>query len=824
MQHASAHPKASADYVLSRVNDDLYGQLPAASTAILCVDIFFWFALRDSSDPLFLAIWALSLGATVLARLGFGYLRSTTPNRWNDRVWLRIYTISSGIMGICWSLIFFSITDWSDLLLLAPPWMLLLGVLSAASVSLGQHMPTFVAYTLPPVVISGALQLLLAGDTLNWLMVAYATYYLILVGFTRANNRTYLARLMLSAENESLLEALQSEASNREALIAARTQELRTSNEELAEQATKRQELEQRAQQGLELLGSVINSTSDLIYYKDYRKDRGTYLGCNNAFAEFLNKDVEDIVGATDPLLFDAAEAEQHAKADTTALNVGNHVVERWINHSSGKRILLSIGVSSFRDSHGQPRGIVGIARDVTEQKKAEETLRFQQRSLEHLAHHDALTGLPNRLYLVDKLNHALANPDQETASLAVLFLDLDHFKHINDSLGHSLGDEVLRAVSRRLGTCVRKADTIARLGGDEFTIVLQGVGSSVIAVEVAQKILAALKEPLILKDRELTVSTSIGISVSPSDGQTTEELLRNADAAMYRAKRDGRNTFMHYTPDMTERALERLSMESDMRSALMREEFHVVYQPQVDMRTGELLGVEALLRWEHPTKGFISPAQFIPIAEDNGQILRLGDWVLQEVCAEQQRLASEGLTGIRFAVNVSGRQLLNPEFLTLIERMVEDGHCNSESLELEITESVLLSDPELAADAMQRIRKLGIAISIDDFGTGYSSLAYLKQYPLSRLKIDGSFVRDIVDDPDDRAIAQTIIALGNTLKLEVIAEGVETEEQRAMLISDGCHLGQGYLFSHPVAAKSLLKYRVAPPNAQGVAYSAKAV
>jgi len=726
--------EASDAYVLTKVTDDLYRQLPSASITILFIDVFFWFFLRNSSDPLFLGLWAISLAATVSVRLAFAYLRSRRQSLWSNRAWLGIYTGTGGAMGVCWGLVFFSITDWSDLTLLVPPSMLVLAVLSAASISLGQHLPTFLAYTFPAVILSCVLLLIRAGDTLGWLVVAYATYYLILIGFTRTNNRTYLARLTLSAENEALLEALRSEASNREDIIATRTKELSTSNDELAAQMAKRQELEERTQQSLELLDSVINSTSDLIYYKDYSDSHGMYLGCNNAFAEFLGKDPKDIVGKTNSSLFDSEEAERHTRADKTALTVGHHIVERWIDHRNGKRILLSIGLSAFRNSQGQTRGIVGIARDVTEQNKAEETLRFQQRSLEHLAHHDALTGLPNRLYLVDKLNHALANPDREIASLAVLFLDLDHFKRINDSLGHSLGDEVLRAVSRRLTTCVRKADTIARLGGDEFTVVLQGVGSSVVAVEVAQKILVALKEPLLLKDRELTVSTSIGISISPSDGQTTEELLRNADAAMYRAKQDGRNTFMHYSPDMTEHALERLSLESDMRVALEREEFHVVYQPQVDMRSGALVGAEALLRWEHPSRGFIPPSQFIPMAEDNGQILRLGAWVFEEVCAEQQRLAKQGLVNIRFAVNVSGRQLLNPEFVALIETMIGDGRCNPESLELEITESVLLSDPELAADAMQTIRRLGIAISIDDFGTGYSSLAYLKQYPLCLL------------------------------------------------------------------------------------------
>ncbi|EED32552.1 diguanylate cyclaSe/phosphodiesterase with PAS/PAC and GAF sensor(s) [gamma proteobacterium NOR5-3] len=639
-------------------------------------------------------------------------------------------------------------------------------------------------------------------------MVAYIAYYLVLVGFTLANNRTYIARLRLSAENQSLMDALLEEASSREEVIASRTSELSLSNKQLAQQISRRKELERRTQQDLELLNSVINATSDLIFYKDYAANDGRYLGCNESFINFLGRASKDIIRQTDRQFFSEKEVKLIHATDHIALKEGSHVVERWMEDPQGHRVLLSIKLSSFNDTQGNVRGVVGIARDITDQKKTEETLRFQQRSLEHLAHHDALTGLPNRLYLIDKLNHALLSPDLNTASLAVLFLDLDHFKDINDSLGHSLGDEVLRAVSRRLSACVRKADVIARLGGDEFTIVLQGIGSSIIAVEVAQKILKVFQEPLTLSDRTLNVSTSIGISVSPGDGVTTEELLRNADAAMYRAKRSGRNTFMHYSPDMTERALARLSMESDMHTALARGEFHVAYQPQVDMRSGELMGVEALMRWEHSTRGNIPPEEFIPIAEENGLILAMGSWVLEEVCAEQKRLKNAGLSDIRYAVNVSGRQLLNPEFLALVEHIVSTKDCSGSQLELEITESVLLHEPELAAKAMQSFREMGIAIAIDDFGTGYSSLAYLKQYPLNRLKIDASFVRDIVVDPDDRAIAQTIIALGNALDLEVIAEGVETEEQRAMLVSDGCSLGQGYLFSKPISPADLLVYR----------------
>jgi diguanylate cyclase (GGDEF)-like protein len=495
-------------------------------------------------------------------------------------------------------------------------------------------------------------------------------------------------------------------------------------------------------------------------------------------------------------------ESTANLASDEQALREGIHRYDRWVSYPDGKRVLLSTLKTTFTDGEGNIRGVVAIARDTTELKKAEDNLRVQQSSMHHLAHHDTLTGLPNRLHLVDRLNKSVL--DAINTPFALMFLDLDHFKDINDSLGHTVGDDVLREVAQRLRSILRQADVIARLGGDEFTILLSGTDDASVVSDIAQKVLIELRKPMQINERSLTISASIGISSSPKDGQSAEELLRNADAAMYRAKKGGRNTFRHYSADMTERAMNRISMENDLYTALENGELYVAYQPQVDMRSGQLIGAEALMRWKHPERGDVSPEEFIPLAEETGTIIELGRWVLEEVCMTQKRLARQGFEGIRFAVNVSAAQLLDDQFIDLVRDIIGSGGCDANSLELEITESVLVQKPDRAAAVMKMLRDLNVAVAVDDFGTGYSSLAYLKQYPVSRLKIDASFVRDIATDPNDRAIARTVIALGRALDLEVIAEGVETVEQQSILIEDGCHEGQGFLYSRAVSPETL--------------------
>jgi diguanylate cyclase (GGDEF)-like protein len=434
----------------------------------------------------------------------------------------------------------------------------------------------------------------------------------------------------------------------------------------------------------------------------------------------------------------------------------------------------------------------VDLEREIAERKRAEE-------SLLHLAHHDPLTELPNRLLFIDRLERSISKARRFKLQLAVLFIDLDRFKKINDSLGHTVGDKLLRLVAQRFQSCIRNEDTVSRLGGDEFTVIMESLNKPQHATVTAQKLIESMAEPFEIEGHKLFITTSIGISLYPQDGNVAEELLRNADSAMYRAKEEGRNTFQFYTVDMTEQAFERILMEANLRRALEKQELVVYYQPQVVMETREIIGLEALVRWEHPELGLVSPARFIPLAEDNGLIIPIGEYVLASACRQMVAWRKEGLNPGKVSVNLSGRQLQKKDLFQMISLTLAETGCKPEWLEFEVTEGFIMNNPAYSISLLQEIRELGIELSIDDFGTGYSSLAYLKRLPITKLKIDQSFVRDIPDDPDDEAIAKAIVALGGSLNLKVIAEGVENEQQEAFLIREGCTDAQGYYYGHPM-------------------------
>jgi diguanylate cyclase (GGDEF)-like protein len=439
----------------------------------------------------------------------------------------------------------------------------------------------------------------------------------------------------------------------------------------------------------------------------------------------------------------------------------------------------------------------VDLEREIAERKRAEE-------SLLHLAHHDPLTELPNRLLFIDRLERSISKARRFNKQLAVLFIDLDRFKKINDSLGHTVGDKLLRLVAQRFQSCIRNEDTVSRLGGDEFTVIMESLNKPQHATVSAQKLIESMAEAFEIEGHKLFITTSIGISLYPQDGNVAEELLRNADSAMYRAKDEGRNTFQFYTADMTEQAFERILMEANLRRALEKQELVVYYQPQVVMETREIIGLEALVRWEHPELGLVSPARFIPLAEDNGLIIPIGEYVLASACRQMVAWRKEGLNPGKVSVNLSGRQLQKKDLLQMISLTMAETGCKPEWLELEVTEGFIMNNPKYSISLLQKIRELGIELSIDDFGTGYSSLAYLKRLPITKLKIDQSFVRDIPDDPDDEAIARAIVALGGSLNLKVIAEGVENAQQEAFLIREGCTDAQGYYYGHPMPAEAI--------------------
>ncbi|MEO5657153.1 MAG: EAL domain-containing protein, partial [Nitrospiria bacterium] len=427
---------------------------------------------------------------------------------------------------------------------------------------------------------------------------------------------------------------------------------------------------------------------------------------------------------------------------------------------------------------------------------RSEERLRY-------LAHRDALTGLPNRTLLHDRLRQAIAQSQRTGAAMALFFLDLDRFKAINDTLGHVIGDLLIQAVAERLTGCVRESDTVARFGGDEFTIVVTNLAQGADAAKVAQKILDALSKPFLLGGPELFITTSIGITLFPGDEESIDGLLRNADAAMYRAKESGRNAYQFYAAEMNDHAVERLALENSLRHALERGEFLVHYQPQVDLGTGRISGAEALLRWRHPELGLISPARFVPIAEDTGLITPIGEWILRAAAEQGQAWRTAGLGPMRMAVNLSARQFTDRGLIQTIARVLGETGFPADSLDLELTESTIMHNAQATIATLHELKRMGVRFSIDDFGTGYSSLSYLKRFPIHILKIDPSFVRDVATNGTDAAIATAIIALAHSLHLTVIAEGVETQEQLEFLRANGCNEIQGFLFSRPLTAEA---------------------
>ncbi len=546
----------------------------------------------------------------------------------------------------------------------------------------------------------------------------------------------------------------------------------------------------------LRLSNTVLEHIADGVTVVDVH---GSIVAVNPAFSHITGFEVLDVIGKSWSVTRSGRHDQDLYRAMWRQLSdTGFWRGELWSTRKDGDTYLEWLTVSTVRNDEGKVTHYVGVFSDITRLKESQE-------KLDYLAHHDPLTGLPNRLLFQDRLLHAIGRATRVNQQLAVMFIDLDRFKNVNDTLGHHVGDELLKQVATALGQRLREGDTLARLGGDEFIVLLENVDGSYGAGQVAAKMMALFEQPFMVANHELFITGSIGISLFPGDGQDPNHLVRNADVAMYQAKSRGRNGYQFYLPEMDGEGIERLRVEALLRRAIERGEIFLHYQPQVEIASRRLIGVEALVRWHNPELGLVSPVRFIPMAEDTGFINQLGEWVLFEACRQMRRWDEAGLDVPKMAVNLSVRQVERGAMTAQVEKVLAETGLAPRRLQLEVTESVIMNTGDALA-FVHELHAIGVGLAIDDFGTGYSSLAYLKQLPVDVLKIDRSFIKDIALDSNDEAIAIAIIQLGKSMNLSVIAEGVENEEQAAFLLRHGCTRAQGYLYGRPVAPGELLE------------------
>lgn len=613
---------------------------------------------------------------------------------------------------------------------------------------------------------------------------------------TSASWLVLLGGVLLSAAAAAYVQGLVARAQRVQSEVDLRTTELRSANLQLTADIVARK----RTEQTLQLRERAIEACANAIIITSATGPAFVVEYVNSAFERITGFSVAETIGR--PLyLLQERDADTDAGGELQLAMQGKYEAHAVMHtyRADGSVFWSDLYLSPVKDEAGLVNHFVIAQYDITETKRYEAELEFQ-------ANRDALTGLANRNLLRDRLNHAIAFAGRNQQSVWLVFVDLDQFKFVNDTLGHRAGDLLLQEIGERLLGAVRESDTVARLGGDEFVLVLSEHADSALSPLIIQRIMEAVAQPMTVEQHAFFLTSSIGVAVYPNDGSDPDQLLKHADIAMYRAKESGRNNFQFYTPAMNERSLERLRLEGALRSAIENDEFVLHYQPQVDLRTGQIVGMEALLRWQHPEMGMVAPGRFITLAEETGLIVPIGAWVVATACRQNKAWQDAGLGMLRMSVNLSARQFAQQDLVASIEAVLRQTGLNPTYFEVELTESLVMTDVERAIETLDNLHHLGVFLSIDDFGTGYSSLSYLKRFPIDILKIDQSFVRDISLDPDDAAIVLSIISLAHSLRMGVIAEGVETAEQLAFLQRHGCDQMQGYYFSRPVPAAAFEK------------------
>lgn len=582
--------------------------------------------------------------------------------------------------------------------------------------------------------------------------------------------------------------------------------------DELYAEIAKRRQIEEALRQSEERYRTIIEEMEEWYFETDLA---GTIIFSNDVFAKVVGYSQKELIGLDFRSITKREESDllynlfnQVFKTGQSTKNIPYEFIR-----TDGAVTSAEFSIFPKRDKEGQVCGFKGVGHDITERKRAGEKIQY-------LATHDVLTELPNRSMFSQLLNHAIQAAHRYRRQFAVLFIDLDRFKIINDTLGHEAGDRLLQEIARRLKQPLRAVDVVARLGGDEFVILIEEVSDSSQVATVAHKILTSIIKPLTLMGQECRITASIGICLYPKDAEDEQSLMKNADIAMYLAKEEGKNNYQFYSEDIQAKSLERLSIETNLRFALERNEFFLHYQAKVDFKTNAITGVEALLRWQNPYLGSVTPTQFIPVAEETGLIIAIGKWVMKTACVQNVAWQQQGLPAVCMAVNLSLRQLTDDNLIEDIKAALNDSGMAPNLLELEITESMVMYNPGRMISVLAKIKSMGVRLAIDDFGTGYASLAHIKHFPVDTLKVDRSFIRNIPKDAEDKAITEAIIAMGKTLSLTVVAEGVETEEQMNFLKDHSCDEMQGYYFSKPIMpeqfADLLRKHVSSPPKRIG--------
>jgi len=551
----------------------------------------------------------------------------------------------------------------------------------------------------------------------------------------------------------------------------------------------------QRAEKKMYKLSQALEQTADSVTITD---GDGVIEYINPAFAEMTGFGADEALGRNPNILKSGRHDAQFYNQLWATLHKGLAFRDVFINRKkSGEIYYEEKTITPLKDARDQITHYISTGKDITERMQTQERLHY-------LAYHDVLTELPNRSLFLEWLNHALAGSNGAATRLAVISLDIDRFKIINDTLGHEIGDRVLLELAHLFRSCLNKSDTLARLSGDEFAVLVEHITGPAEVISRISKILESMTQPLRINDHELYITISIGIAMAPNDGVDANTLLKNSDSALNQAKEQGRHSYQFYSADQSDKALKQLSLETSLYRALERQEFHLRYQPQVDFELGRVIGLEALLRWQHPELGLIDPLEFIPLLEDTGLIIPVGEWVLHAACKEASHWQKLSRTPLRLSVNLSGRQFNDPNLYKTVGRILAETAISAHQLELEITESVLMQNDQASTDNLSALQRLGVRIAIDDFGTGYSSLSYLKRFPVDTLKIDRTFIRDIIHNPDDETIIKAIIAMARSLQVDTIAEGVETLDQLHFLRGCGCHTAQGFLLSKPFLPEDL--------------------